>query len=204
MKVFFFSEKKTLFSYQLAIQFKTSEASTVTFAKRKEYCQRSRHQKHRLSRSPNKRNIAKARTMQILLLLPVLLVFGAAHGANYRVTVTTSWVDWAGTDANVWIKIQGSNGETGGLHLDKPNHNDFEKDSADTFTVTGRDVGTMTGIYLKRDESGSYDGWLPYSVTVQKNGGQKLTRYYNEWLPANQWIQIPLTGPPIIRSPGRK
>ncbi|XP_078348310.1 uncharacterized protein LOC144633312 isoform X5 [Oculina patagonica] len=184
MKVFFFSEKKTLFSYQLAIQFKTSEASTVTFAKRKEYCQR---------------------TMQILLLLPVLLVFGAAHGANYRVTVTTSWVDWAGTDANVWIKIQGSNGETGGLHLDKPNHNDFEKDSADTFTVTGRDVGTMTGIYLKRDESGSYDGWLPYSVAVQKNGGQGFLRYYDDWLPANQWVKIWKSGPPITRfGMGRK
>ncbi|XP_078348311.1 phospholipase C-like isoform X6 [Oculina patagonica] len=183
MKVFFFSEKKTLFSYQLAIQFKTSEASTVTFAKRKEYCQR---------------------TMQILLLLPVLLVFGAAHGANYRVTVKTSGADWAGTDANVWIKIQGSNGETGGLRLDNP-HDDFIVGSEDTFTVTGRDVGTVTAIYLKRDEFGRHDGWLPKYVAVQKNGGQGFLRYYDDWLPANQWVKIWKSGPPITRfGMGRK
>ncbi|XP_078347779.1 allene oxide synthase-lipoxygenase protein-like [Oculina patagonica] len=142
--------------------------------------------------------------MQILLLLPVLLVFGAAHGANYRVTVKTWNADFAGTDANVWIKIQGSNGETGGLRLDNPNHDDFEVGSEDTFTVTGRDVGTVTGIYLKRDETGGNDGWLPYFVSVQKNGGQRFLRYYNEWLPANQWVQIRKTNPDPVPWPGRK
>ena len=34
------------------------------------------------------------------------------------------------------------------------------------FTVSGKDVGTVTGAKLKRDESGGSDhGWKPYHVS---------------------------------------
>ena len=36
--------------------------------------------------------------------------------------------------------------------------------STDVFRVFGREVGKMTGLFLKRDEAGRYDGWKPIEV----------------------------------------
>ena len=40
--------------------------------------------------------------------------------AQYRVTVITSNIRGAGTDANVFIQIYGDEGETGRINLDNP------------------------------------------------------------------------------------
>ena len=41
--------------------------------------------------------------------------------------VKTFEAPWGGTDARVWIKIEGTSGETDGLRLHNPNHDDFER-----------------------------------------------------------------------------
>ena len=45
----------------------------------------------------------------------------------YHVRVRTSPYAYAGTDANVKIKIHGNNGVTDQIELDDPNRDDFEK-----------------------------------------------------------------------------
>ena len=38
----------------------------------------------------------------------------------------TAWATWAGTDANVFVKIKGTRGETDPVQIDNENHDDFE------------------------------------------------------------------------------
>ena len=42
-------------------------------------------------------------------------------------SVKTSGAIGGGTNANVWIKIAGTAGETEPMELDNPNHDDFER-----------------------------------------------------------------------------
>ena len=55
---------------------------------------------------------------------------------SYKISVKTSNVSGAGTDANIFVIIFGGNGDSGTLHLKKSetNKNPFENDQIDVFT----------------------------------------------------------------------
>ncbi len=52
--------------------------------------------------------------------LPVTFRDPRAFKSQYRVTVTTSDIRGAGTDADVFIQLFGDEGETGKIKLDNP------------------------------------------------------------------------------------
>jgi hypothetical protein len=61
----------------------------------------------------------------------------------------------AGTDANVYIQLQGSEGqETAALKLDKSG-NDFERGKVDDFRVAAVDVGELKRLKIWHDGSGA-------------------------------------------------
>jgi hypothetical protein len=61
----------------------------------------------------------------------------------YKVRVFTSDVRGAGTDANVYVNINGALGDTGDRHLhhSDSHHNKFERKKEDTFTINAVDLG---------------------------------------------------------------
>ena len=64
----------------------------------------------------------------------------------YRVSVKTGDVRGAGTDANAYIKIFGSEGDTGKIALKRSENtsNKFERGRVDQFIVEAMDIGEVS------------------------------------------------------------
>ena len=75
---------------------------------------------------------------------------------------------YAGTDANVYVNIVGSNGQTGKIMLIKSqtNENPFEKGKTDIFNVNGLPVGKIERIEVGHDNAGSGPTWYVNNVSV--------------------------------------
>ena len=87
--------------------------------------------------------------------------------AQYRVSVWTSDVFGAGTDANVYIQIFGEDGDTGRIDLDNPGKNDFETNQMDVFEFENMNVGKMSKIRIGHDNSGLGAAWHLDKVVVE-------------------------------------
>jgi hypothetical protein len=102
---------------------------------------------------------------------------------RYKVTIKTGNRDNAGTDANVYITLYGTKGNSGEIYLDDPNRNDFERSNTDVFNVCPVDLGNLTKIRLRHDNSGMAPGWYVDEVKVL----DKITG--KEWLfPVYRWF----------------
>ena len=85
-------------------------------------------------------------------------------------TVTTGDVDCAGTDANVYINILGSKGETGRIKLAKSQTflNKFERGHVDIFQLETMDIGDLHQVILEHDNRG-----------IGRQGCKIKDRYFN-------------------------
>ncbi|ELW69334.1 Lipoxygenase homology domain-containing protein 1 [Tupaia chinensis] len=81
---------------------------------------------------------------------------------TYEVQVITGNVPKAGTDANVYLTIYGEEyGDTGERPLKKSDKsNKFEQGQTDTFTIYAIDLGALTKIRIRHDNSGNRPGWF--------------------------------------------
>ncbi|MFI1162462.1 PLAT/LH2 domain-containing protein [Streptomyces sp. NPDC020801] len=101
---------------------------------------------------------------------------------DYRITVHTGDVDGAGTDANVYITIYGSNGSSDELQLDS-GRDDFERNGADMFTHTLKDLGDLYRVRIRHDNSGSRPGWFLDRISIRDEDSDK------EWsFPCSRWL----------------
>lgn len=85
---------------------------------------------------------------------------------KYEVIVTTGYEPGAGTDANVFVTIFGSNGDTGKRELKQKMRNLFERGSTDHFFLETLDLGELRKVRVEHDSSGYYSGWLVDKVEV--------------------------------------
>ncbi|KAM4841549.1 lipoxygenase homology domain-containing protein 1 isoform 1-T1 [Thomomys bottae] len=85
---------------------------------------------------------------------------------KYEVIVTTGYELGAGTDANVFVTIFGSNGDTGKRELKQKMRNLFERGSTDRFFLETLELGELRKVRLEHDSSGYYSGWLVEKVEV--------------------------------------
>ena len=81
---------------------------------------------------------------------------------NYKISVKTSDVRGAGTDANIYVVLFGVNGDSGELHLkdSETNKNPFENGQVDVFTI--RDIlslGELSKLRVWHDNKGGW-GWV--------------------------------------------
>lgn len=82
-----------------------------------------------------------------------------ADTCDYKVTVHTSDIKFAGTDANVSINIFGSAGNTGEQSLSNSKNN-FERGKVDVFSLKGlANVGGLTHVVIGHDNSMLGAGW---------------------------------------------
>ncbi|GIL93966.1 hypothetical protein Vretimale_245 [Volvox reticuliferus] len=102
--------------------------------------------------------------------------------AQYRVSVTTSNIRGAGTDANVFIQMFGDEGETGRIKLDNPGKNDFERGNTDVFLFEDKNVGNLRKIRIGHDGAGLGAGWHLQRVVVENlTTGQVVVFDVNRW-----------------------
>ncbi|KAF3829834.1 hypothetical protein GH733_001785, partial [Mirounga leonina] len=106
---------------------------------------------------------------------------------TYEVQVITGNVPKAGTDANVYLTIYGEEyGDTGERPLkksDKPNK--FEQGQTDTFTIYAIDLGALTKIRIRHDNSGSRPGWFLDRIDITDMNNE-ITYYF----PCQRWLAV--------------
>ncbi|XP_073925632.1 lipoxygenase homology domain-containing protein 1 isoform X2 [Castor canadensis] len=85
---------------------------------------------------------------------------------KYEVIVTTGYEPGAGTDANVFVTIFGSNGDTGKRELKQKMRNLFERGSTNRFFLETLELGELRKVRLEQDSSGYFSGWLVEKVEV--------------------------------------
>ena len=64
----------------------------------------------------------------------------------------------AGTDANVFIALNGDKGAMGETRIDNAQNN-FERGRVDTFKIKGSDVGDVQKVIIRHDDSGVGSDW---------------------------------------------
>lgn len=114
----------------------------------------------------------------------------------YQVTVVTSDVRGAGTDADVMLTMVGDKGSAGPFKLDDSKNN-FERGQTDTFTVQAREVGALQHIQISCKGGGLGAAWHLAHVTITHPLTQSVTRFdYNNWFDKRQGLTQ-------VRGPGR-
>jgi hypothetical protein len=87
----------------------------------------------------------------IAAALAFMLVSGSPASAavkTYNIDISTCNTWGSGTDADIWIRINGTAWSTGWVQLDTPNKNDFETGQSDHFKITATDLGTIQDVSI--------------------------------------------------------
>ncbi|XP_065066224.1 coagulation factor XIII A chain-like [Rhopilema esculentum] len=105
---------------------------------------------------------------------------------EFEILVSTSGKFAAGTDAKVFIKLFGSDGESDEIELidNTKGKRLFEAGSDDKFTVkVGKAIGIITKIAVRHDDSGHFSGWHLNKVTIKD-----ITTSRNYNFHCNRWL----------------
>ena len=110
----------------------------------------------------------------------------SASATTYKITVKTSDVRGAGTDANVYVIFFGQNGESGRLHLkdSETNSSPFEGAQTDVFTFKDMlSLGQLLKCRVWHDNKGFGASWHCAQLEVEDSHmGQKFVFPCNRWL----------------------
>jgi hypothetical protein len=96
---------------------------------------------------------------------------GSRHGVaastiGYDIRIHTANVNYAGTDGDVWLRVNGTNGSTQYWYLDDSADN-YERNRTDHFLRSGGDAGTIRSVTIYFNPLGGGDAeWLPDRITV--------------------------------------
>uniref|UniRef100_G1RKM4 Lipoxygenase homology domain-containing protein 1 n=1 Tax=Nomascus leucogenys TaxID=61853 RepID=G1RKM4_NOMLE len=108
---------------------------------------------------------------------------------TFSVTIKTGIKKNAGTDANVFITLFGTQDDTGMtlLKSSKTNSDKFERDSIEIFTVETLDLGDLWKVRLGHDNTGKAPGWFVDWVEVDAPSlGKCMTFPCGRWLAKNE------------------
>lgn len=105
----------------------------------------------------------------------------------YEIQVRTSNRKDAGTDANIFLTLKGDKGTSPEIKLDNAEDN-FEKNKLDTFLPPPmEDVGNISEITLRHDNSGDKGGWHVNYVQVRRTSdGAIFMAMFDRWLAKDQ------------------
>jgi hypothetical protein len=101
---------------------------------------------------------------------------------EYAIEFNTSDIPMAGTDAEVYVNIIGSKGDTGEIHIESV-RSDFERGDINTFNVYARDVGKVKKLKVWHDGKKLGAGWHLASAAVTNKRSWKHWEFLcDEWL----------------------
>lgn len=102
---------------------------------------------------------------------------------KYEIIVITGDEKGAGTDANVFVTIYGSNGDSGRRQLRQKFRNLFERGQTDRFLLEMLDMGEMQKVRVEHDNTGVNPGWLLDRVEVTNTANGVTTIFFcGKWL----------------------
>ncbi|GLD72495.1 lipoxygenase homology domain-containing protein 1 [Lates japonicus] len=102
---------------------------------------------------------------------------------KYEIIVITGDEKGAGTDANVFITVYGSNGDSGRRQLRQRLRNLFEREQTDRFVLEMLDMGDLQKVRVEHDNSGLSPGWLLDRVEVTNTANGVTTIFLcGKWL----------------------
>ena len=100
----------------------------------------------------------------------------SVSAVGYDISIHTANVAYAGTDGDVSLRVNGTNGSTQYWRLDDSADN-YERNRTDHFVRSGDYVGAIRSVTIYFDPLGGADAeWLPDRVTV--NG---ITFHNSSW-----------------------
>ncbi|XP_059845764.1 lipoxygenase homology domain-containing protein 1 [Hypanus sabinus] len=104
---------------------------------------------------------------------------------TYVISVKTSDISGAGTDANVFLIIFGENGDTGTLALKQSNNsNKFERKALDVFKfVDMLSLGNLSKVRIWHDNKGPAAGWHLDFIEVKDESMEETFRF-----PCDRWL----------------
>lgn len=106
---------------------------------------------------------------------------------KYEIIIITGDEKGAGTDANVFITIYGSNGDSGSRQLRQRLRNLFERGQTDRFVVEMLDMGDLQRVRVEHDNSGLCPGWLLDRVEITNTANGVTTLFLcGKWLDTNR------------------
>ncbi|UCE07926.1 MAG: hypothetical protein JSW07_07815 [bacterium] len=115
---------------------------------------------------------------------------------EYELRIKTGNVDNAGTDAGVFIKLFGEKGESGEQQLDNPGRDDFKRNSTDAFRITSKDLGKLTKLRIRHNNSGDGPGWFLDYIDVTEVKQPKRNWHF----PCNRWLAVNMDDRQIDRT----
>ncbi|XP_053732656.1 lipoxygenase homology domain-containing protein 1-like isoform X2 [Synchiropus splendidus] len=102
---------------------------------------------------------------------------------KYEIITITGDEKGAGTDANVFITIYGTNGDSGRRQLRQKFRNLFEREQTDRFLLEMLDMGELQKARVEHDNSGISPGWLLDRVEVTNTANGVTTIFLcGKWL----------------------
>ncbi|XP_056399217.1 lipoxygenase homology domain-containing protein 1 isoform X2 [Hyla sarda] len=102
---------------------------------------------------------------------------------KYEVIIVTGFEKGAGTDANVFLTMYGSNGDSGKHALKQKMRNLFERGKTNRFYIETLDLGEVKKVKVEHDNSGLNAGWLLERVEVT-NSATGVTTIF----PCGKWL----------------
>uniref|UniRef100_A0A383W527 PLAT domain-containing protein n=1 Tax=Tetradesmus obliquus TaxID=3088 RepID=A0A383W527_TETOB len=107
----------------------------------------------------------------------------AAPTTKYMIQVYTNDLRGAGTDARVFVRLEGQGGrDSGPLRLENSKNN-FERGAQDVFHVELPDLGELAAVEVGHDNSGAAPGWhLEQVVVVDEGTGKRWSFSCDRWL----------------------
>ena len=90
----------------------------------------------------------------------------------YTVNIKTGTPRGAGTDANVFVTVFGEKGDSGPRELRKSatHRNKWERGNTDTFDLLAVDLGKLTHVHVRHDNSGLGGSWFLEDVRILPGG----------------------------------
>jgi len=102
---------------------------------------------------------------------------------TYTVTLETGCVEGGGTDANVYIVLTGPRGSTDETELNIRNHDDRERCSRDSYTVASNDLGDLSQVSIRHDNTEDRPGWFLEEVIVTNSVSGQVWEF-----PCGHWL----------------
>jgi hypothetical protein len=100
---------------------------------------------------------------------------------TYDISIFTSDIRHAGTNANIYIVLFGEKGEANEVHL-KNESNNFERGKCDRFRIETSDIGRLLKIRVRHDNKGDSPGWhLDRVEIVNTLTKEKYSSVCNRW-----------------------
>ena len=115
----------------------------------------------------------------------------AAELVSYQVTVTTSDIRKAGTDAAVYVDLIGQERRSGQWWLEPEGANPFNRASIDVAHVECLSLGDLTRCRIGHSNQGLGSGWHLASVLVEdtREGGASWTFPCDKWLDRHEGVE---------------